>query len=470
MVDNFVKPTSFNEALAQFENMERELDLPNWQIKGVYVWKLIRILLFNEFSMVHSLMQEAHPEAKRLQKTRGQLVKEFPGRFMKRNPYRANRDKTDRIIIPHNRKCWMGKYFLDPISARSWLGESETRSLVLDRTSPLDPVPLTGAPDYDVMDRLGGIVRRFVRVRFNESDRTRMRSIQQQLSTNLMTDGRPFDEKVLRVVQGFIGQRAVFRLLYRKTQPKALYVVVGYGLEAPIAAAQERGIPVAEFQHGSMDRGHLAYDYRGWEQVPYFADHLLTWGKAWYRDTALPQHCKLHPVGASHIESSMRQAGQRSVRCEKRLLVLSQGPDAENLMESVIQYSRLRPDWEIVVRPHPSESVSNLSTHLQSLDSDIGGRIHVDKESSLAQACSQASVVFGVNSTSLVESLLGGCKVVMLHLPCSAPYFQPLLDDGEARAVHSGEELADCIEALPQGSARSYFAEPVEDVCALVEI
>lgn len=464
------KPTCFNEALEQFERMEQELELPIWMVNGVYVWKLLRFKVFSQFRMCHGLTEEAHPETRRLRKTKGQLVKEFPGRFIQRNPYRASRAKTDRIIIPSSRKQWMAEQLLEPYSVRAWVGANEARSLVLDRTSPLDPAPLPGAPDFDVMARLGWIARQFVRVHIDESDRNRMRSIQQRLGTDLVTNGRSFDEQILRAVREFVGQRLVFRTLFWKTQPKALYVVTGYGREAPIAAAQEQGIPVAEFQHGSMDRGHLAYDYRGWEKVPYFADYLLTWGEAWYRNTALPQHCKLHPVGAPHIELPMREAVLKSVRYEKRLLVLSEGRVAEDLMGAVIQFSRLRPDWEIVVRPHPSESVSSLSSHLQSLDSELSKRIYVDKEPSLAQACSQVSVVFGVSSTALVECLLVGCKVVMLRLPSAAPYFQPLLDDGEARAVLSGEELADCIEVLPQGTARNYFAEPVEDVCRLVEM
>ncbi len=449
--------------------MEIDLDLPSWQINGVYVWKLVRFTLFRQFRMDHGLAGDAHPEAKRLRKTKAQLVKEFPGRFIKRNPYRASRGKTDRIIIPHSRKHSMGDRLVDPISARAWLGQIEARSLVLDRTSPLDPAPLPGAADYDVMARLGWIARQFRRVRFDEGDKTRIRSIQQRLGTDLVTDGWSLDEQVLRVVRGFLAERAMYRTLFWKTQPRALYVVAGYGLEGPIAAAQERCIPVAEFQHGSMDRGHLAYDYRGWAQVPYFADHLLTWGGAWHRDTALPRECMVHAVGAPYIETSMRHTGQGCVRREKRLLVLSQGSVAAKLMEAVIVFSRLRPDWEIVVRPHPSESVSSLSSYLQSLGGDIGGLIQFEKETSLGQACNQASVVFGVCSTAMVESLLGGCKVAMLRLPSAGSYFQSLLDDGDAHAVQSGEELAGCIESLPKGSARSYFSDPVEDVCRLVE-
>lgn len=463
------KPISFNEALDQFERMEQELDLPGWQINGVYIWKLLRFNLFQQFRMFHGLSNVAHPEAERLRKTKGQQVREFPRQFLKRNPFRSSRSRTDRIIIASSRKRWMAGRLVDPISARAWVGNDEARSLVLDRTSPLDPVPLPKASDYAVMAKLGWIAQQFVRVSVNRSDWIRMCSIHQKLGIDWVTDGQPFDERILWTVRAFVGLKAVFHALLWKTRPKALYVVCGYGREAPIAAAHELGIPVAEFQHGTMDRGHLGYDYRGWEQVPYFADYLLSWGEAWHRDSTLPPHCTQYPVGAPHIETSMRLEGQGNVRCEKRLLVISQAPVAKELMEVVIEFARLRPDWEIVVRPHPSESVSMINTYLQSFDSNIGGNIQVDKESSLAQACSQASVVLGVFSTALVESLLAGCKVLLLRLPASEPCFQPLLDDGEARAVQSGEELADCIDTLPHGSARSYFAEPVEDVGRLVE-
>jgi hypothetical protein len=41
--------------------------------------------------------------------------------------------------------------------------------------------------------------------------------------------------------------------------------------------------------------------------------------------------------------------------------------------------------------------------------------------------------------------------------------------DGHARKVKDGEELADVVDDLPVGSARGYFAEPVENVVAHVE-
>jgi hypothetical protein len=469
LLKNYSQPVSFHEALSLFEHIEHDLELPSWQINGVYVWKLIRFRVFVQFRIDLGQITEAHPEMKRKRKTKVERTLEFARSLIKQNPFLSCHRASDRIIIPHTRKRWLSDRFLDPISARAWLREDETASLVLDRTSSLDPVFLPGAPHYDVMAVLGRIAGQFVRVRFHQNDIIRMRAIQQLLNTDLTFDGRSLEHYVFNVVRNFIGLRAVFRSLYQKVKPKALYVVVGYGLEAPIAAAQELGIPVAEFQHGSMDRGHLAYDYRGWEHVPYFADYLLTWGEAWHPDTALPTDCVLHPVGAPHIELGMRQVAQTSVRFQKRVLVLSQGPVARDLIEAVIQFSLLRPDWDVVVRPHPSESASSLSAQLQEFDRVVDGRIHVDDESSLAQACGKASVVFGASSTALVESLLVGCKMVMLRSATLPPRFQPLLDAGDALAVQSGKELADCIDVLPQGSARRYFAEPVEDVCALVE-
>ncbi len=463
-------PKTFEEALAIFESLEQELYLSGWAINGVYVWKLLRFQVFHDYRMMHGLAQEAHPEAKRLRKTKFQLIKEFPGRFIARNPFMASRRRTERVVIPHSRKRQCAGQLVDPISLRAWSGSRTNTSLVLDRTSPLDPVPLPGSPDYEVMARLGWIAHQAVRVTLSSEDATRINAIQKQLGGNLTKSGLSLEERVIRTVGRFIGLRFVYRALFQKIQPRALYVVVGYFLEAPIAAAQELGIPTAEFQHGSTDRGHLGYDYVGWKEVPYFADHLLTWGEAWYRYTELPQNCKVHPVGAPHIEAPMRQAQQENVRCERQLLVLSQGPVGESLMEATIQFARLCPHWDIVVRPHPGESALSLRAYLRGLDKNTADRIRVDNTSTMAEASSQAGVVFGVNSTALLESLLGGCKVALLRLPNTAAYFQPLLEDGNAFAVASGEELADCVEDLKKGSARSYFAEVVEDVCTLVEI
>jgi hypothetical protein len=138
-------------------------------------------------------------------------------------------------------------------------------------------------------------------------------------------------------------------------------------------------------------------------------------------------------------------------------------------MMASVEFARARPDWHVVVRPHPNESVSDLRECLLGLDEDVGRDIEIDKESPLADACSKSSAVLGVNSTALVESLLAGCKVVLLRVPSAPPFFEPLLEQGRARAVRSGQELARYIQDLPQGTPRGYFSEPVEDVRSLVE-
>lgn len=470
MTDKFIKLSSFEEALKQFEYMEKELELSEWQIKGVYVWKLLRFSIFSEYRMLHGLAEEGHPEVSRIKKKKSQRVLEFAGNFFVRNPFVARSKYTDRIVIPSSRKQLLGDELVDLVSCRAWSGDLEKRSLVLDRISILYAKTITGKSDYAVSSYLGWLIGKAQKIHLTDQDNVRIRAIKNYLGKNIENVRKvSLDARVVEAVRWFIGKRIVFQSLFMKTKPKAIYVVCGYGLEAPIAAAKELGIPSAEFQHGSMDRGHPGYDFVGWERVPYYADHLLTWGESWYRDTAIPKECSIHQVGAPHIEDAIREARQSNYRQEKKLLVLSQGAYGKMLMEEVVEFAKRRDDWLIVVRPHPGESIELLNSYILGVDSRVFSRIKLERDSSLAEAAGSAEVALGVHSTALIECMLAGCKVAIMRLPNADACFQPLVDDGNACVVKSGADLSECIDDIPLGTARGYFSEPIEDVCSIVE-
>ena len=93
----------------------------------------------------------------------------------------------------------------------------------------------------------------------------------------------------------------------------------------------------------------------------------------------------------------------------------------------------------------------------------------IENELGLHEQTAASSVVFGVNSTALVEALLAGCRVALLDTANIAEYFHGLAADGHATKVKNGEELAEIVDDLPSGSARGYFAESVDDIVAHVE-
>ena len=469
-VQKIKKPSSYEEALKQFEYMEKEIDLFNWRIKDVYVWKLLRVSMLFDYRRLHGLADEIQPAISRIKKNKSKVIFDFSSNLLIRNPFFACSNYIDRIIIPTSRKQMLGEKLVDLIPYRAWSGDLGKKSLLLDRTSIFFPKNTAGASDYSVTAYIGWLVGKTQKIQLSNQDNMRIRAMRDCLGKNIdAVRNVSLEARVIEAVRWFIGTRIVFRWLFIKTKPKALYLVCSYGLEAPIAAARDLGIPSAEFQHGAMGRGHQGYDFVGWECVPYFPDHLLTWGESWYRDTAIPKNCMIHEVGAPHIESAITEARHLNYRQQKRLLVLSQGPYGKKLIEEVVHFAQRRRDWTIVVRPHPGESKGLLEGYLSGVDSRVLSRIKVESENSLAEQAASAEVALGVNTTALLESILAGCKIAVMRFPNAGADFQPLIDGGNACIVTNGAELSECIDDMPLGTARGYFSEPIEDICSIVE-
>ena len=462
-------PLEFEQALQNFEALERSLDLPAWQVNGVYVWKLIRFAVFSAYLELGGLSGPAHPEVQRLKPSKLRVAARFLNLAIKRNPFLSIQRDTQRFIIPDKRKQLRNGIVVDPISYRAWAGSYCQTSLVLDRASPLHPFSISASASYDVISFIGEASGRFRRIKISSRDVQITELIQQALGLRPPRSNFDVLAITVRATKNFLGVRDTFSSLLQKAQPRALYLVVSYGKEAAIAAAKNLGIPTVEFQHGALGRGHMGYDFAGWSCVPYFPEKILAFGPNWFANCSLPEQCAVIPVGAPHIETAVSELFQTKGRHSRQLLVLSQGPVARQLVEQIARFAKLRSDWRILVRPHPSENRDQLRALWDELLGGAGNRVEVENNRSLVEQAVESSVAAGVNSTGLLEALLVGCPVVFLRLPNASPYFEQLVVQGEALAVANGEALAEVVDSARPGSARGYFSESVEDVVRLVE-
>jgi len=456
------EPTSFQEALEAFEALEQELELSEWTINGVYVWKLIRFFMFRQFQESLGLVQTAHPEAARLKRETFQIVTEFPRRFATRNPFTSRKNNTDRVVIPHSRKGLKNGQVIDPISLRAYDKRYKETSAILDKSSLLDRQVIQGSFDYEVLQGVGWLKGQLSAVRFGKDDLRRMKEIRRILKNDI-----DIERLVRKEIKYFDGVRSATNWFLKKTRPKALYTVVGYSKHAPISAAHDLGIETVEFQHGSIGRGHLGYDFKSWPFVPYFSNRLLTFGPNWCKDIHFPGKSYIDPIGYPALEDAIAHAAECIERDSKQLLVLSQGPVNNEVLRHAATFGARRPDWKVVIRPHPSENAEELTDNMNRLG--VSDNWRIEKDRSLQEHAVVCGAVLGVNSTALVEALLAGCRVALLDISSSAGYFDDLAREGHATKVRDGDELADAIDDLPEGTARGYFSDPIQDIVGRVE-
>lgn len=463
------KPNSmpnFKIALERFEAVEEELGLASWHVNDVYVWKILRFSMFRKFRQYLGIYQAPHPEMIRLRRGKFKLMLDLSKDLLFRNPFFIADRSAKRVIIPSSRKHYHRGEYVDLISRSIWHGNYEHDSVILDRINPLYSMYSLDYPSFDVIKLIGLLKGKTYRVRFRETDY----QIVQFISEKLFDGGHLHEliHQVRSAVQRFLGLESVFKQFLKRTHSSYMYLVCSYGLEPIISAANSLGINVIEFQHGSIGRGHLGYDFKEWSYIPYFPNHILAFGTSWFEEVYFPKSCEINPVGYSILEERTDKAMSRVRRNYKQILVLSQGPIVDQILQHSASFAALRPDWSVIIRPHPSENADVLFRKM-AMKASNSCNWRVEKEPSLAEHAAASSVVFGVNSTAIIEAAYAGCRVALLETSVSGGYFEALARERTAYSVKDGIELSEVVDVLPDCDVSGYFSTPVRDIVAYIE-
>jgi hypothetical protein len=177
-----------------------------------------------------------------------------------------------------------------------------------------------------------------------------------------------------------------------------------------IYAAKLNNIPVAEYQHGAISRGHDAYNVADallanttFHKV--LPDYLLTYGNWWSKQTNLP--IKKIAIGNPHLTESTSGIMRPSMPRNK-VLILGDGIETDLYLElasrcySFVDYQGL----SVVFRPHPLERdrVRNM---------ELPRGVTLDAHPDIYPSFMESRVVISELSTGLFEAV-GLSDVVLL--------------------------------------------------------
>ena len=113
------------------------------------------------------------------------------------------------------------------------------------------------------------------------------------------------------------------------------------------------------------------------------------------------------------------------------------------VIASLEALARHEPDWEIVVRPHPSEKIESYQHIFESLGVK---HLKLDQKSSLLSALSDCALIMTYGSTVAIEGMILGKPVLCLPMdPVQAPLY---VREGAVVAVDSLDDLGDWIKAV----------------------
>jgi hypothetical protein len=177
-----------------------------------------------------------------------------------------------------------------------------------------------------------------------------------------------------------------------------------------IYAAKLNNIPVAEYQHGAISRGHDAYNVADALLVnttfhKVLPDYLLTYGNWWSKQTNLP--IKKIAIGNPHLTESTSRI-MRSSMPRNNVLILGDGIETDLYLELASRcYSFLENQGlSVVFRPHPLER-----DRVRTMELPRG--VILDDQPDVYPSFMESRVVISELSTGLFEAV-GLSDVVLL--------------------------------------------------------
>jgi hypothetical protein len=163
------------------------------------------------------------------------------------------------------------------------------------------------------------------------------------------------NERINKVVGHFRGERLFYKWLFRFKRTKRVYVTFAVP-KALYCAARECGVESLEFQHGIIDRGHIAYNYPAAiadQKRVYCPDVLLTFSDFWCQDTHYPVG-RIVPIGntiLADVETTDKTFDPKNLV----MGFISADVFGQSLAELALEYIRLHPQDHIFFKLHPNQ-------------------------------------------------------------------------------------------------------------------
>lgn len=200
----------------------------------------------------------------------------------------------------------------------------------------------------------------------------------------------------------------------RNKKPKIIFVEDGcYGGENAILifCAKSLDIPVAEFQHGTINKAHVAYNYPYYnlKYDNYLPDYFLSYGQYWIDNVRLP--IRKVPIGNPFL-SIIRDKPLPSKN--KTVLYISSAINVEATIRDVLELNSFfkSKSWNIIFRPHPNE-IPHIDVVYKDL---LNENIVIDREVLYISLASARMVIAKDGlSTVMFESMIFNCIPVFYN-------------------------------------------------------
>jgi len=215
-------------------------------------------------------------------------------------------------------------------------------------------------------------------------------------------------DEINKIYRNFIKEYSYYRFLFKLKRARKVYFVLNGIQKGMIAAAHSLNMEIHEFQHGKIDKAHLAYSYpisisRGSQTIS--PDVFYTMGSLWGKGLNIPT--EIIPLGNDYFAISAHS----NVEKDNSLLFISSFLHESYLSALAIDFIEKFPSVKIKYKLHPGEyrDVKKYEKRFSAYSN-----ISVLKnEISISELISKATIVVLIDSTALHETLNQGGKVAI---------------------------------------------------------
>lgn len=412
--------SSIRELCERFWSLEKRHGLNVFEISGVAFWPYIRMSIYYKLGEKMGIIQKPHhvPHNSSVGFRFKQLLSVlFYSIF--RNPFFYAKT-TDILYFEHERPASVGEAKVDIYtwySRQQDLRSGKTVASLERHYNMLHPKRDDTNPRIyiDAILLAGGCAKLFYKLFISPTERNEILRVSNILRSELYSDF-DYSKELCHAIAKFKVQKFLYKILINMIKPSEINIVVAYGNNDFVSAAQELGIKVTEFQHGIISKYHLGYTYFDDAAIPGYPDVVRLWGENWSLGTVFPKvGCLVIPDLRPPFYDRIRKY-RAAVTKSNIVTVISQGAITDKLAKQILEHIDEYSSHLVKIKLHPSEySRWETSGYLKELSTFSNVEIILDCD--LYELMAASIAVVGVFSTALLEARELGCPVFVLPLP-----------------------------------------------------
>ena len=459
--------SSVEEICDVFFDLEEKYDLNYIKIQDCFFWQVIRMYLYYDIARRTQTFGTAQQQTLSLM----DKVKSFTP-FIKNsllyNPFSGS-EKIDMLIFDHPRKTMFNGEFKDIYSYFLVDLLKDNYSFEVMEAPYLNKHFSKRQSYIKYTDRIqfgSYIHKKFNKIEFTQEEKELISSIKNEIKDKFNLDIN-LELIIANHILNFQYDYKSYSSLFKKRNPKKIFVVVAYENQAIVAAAKDLGIEVIELQHGTISDYHLGYSYpektRQNGEIRYFPDKILTFGDYWINDDTCPiSKENIIPIGFPYFEAQSKDFINLSKK-DKQILFISQGVIGKYLSALALEVAGKMPDFEIIYKLHPGEYETwNQYPELVEASKLNNVKIVDNSQTPLYQFFGESEYQIGAFSTAIYEGLMFNCKTFILDVP-GVEYLKDLINEGYVFKISDSDDLINNLESFtPKDYDKNFFFKDLD--------